>query len=182
MHGSLIYNYLCNQCISPLTLWIWILLWRGVLDKTLCDKVCQWHLTGRLFSLGTPVSPTNKTDRYNMTEILIKVALNTINLTLKQMYTKIFYCVNLHQYLLWIDKLQRGIGGVIVSILCLSAVDREFESQSGQRLYNFYLLLLLASCIKESKTGWLTIKIMYPSGATFLPADYCFSFQRPSTK
>ena len=30
------------------------------------------------FSLGTPVSSTNKTDRLDMTEILLKVALNTI--------------------------------------------------------------------------------------------------------
>ena len=30
---------------------------RGVLDTTLCDKVCQWLATGRWFSLGTPVSP-----------------------------------------------------------------------------------------------------------------------------
>jgi hypothetical protein len=45
---------------------------RGVLDTTLCDKVCQW------FSLGCPVSSTNKTDCYNITEILLKVALNTI--------------------------------------------------------------------------------------------------------
>jgi len=29
---------------------------------------------------GTPVSSTNKTDRHNITEILLKVALNTINL------------------------------------------------------------------------------------------------------
>jgi hypothetical protein len=32
------------------------------------------------FSPGTPVSSTNKTDRHNITEILLKVALNTINL------------------------------------------------------------------------------------------------------
>jgi hypothetical protein len=31
------------------------------------------------FSPGTPVSSTNKTDRHNITEILLKVALNTIN-------------------------------------------------------------------------------------------------------
>ena len=36
--------------------------WRGVLDTTLCDKVCQLFATGRLFSLSTPVSSTNKTD------------------------------------------------------------------------------------------------------------------------
>jgi hypothetical protein len=54
---------------------------RGLLDTTLCDKVCQWLATGRWFSPGTPVSSTNKTDRHNMTEILLKVALNSITLT-----------------------------------------------------------------------------------------------------
>jgi hypothetical protein len=38
----------------------------GVLDTTLCDKVCQWLATGRWFSLGTPVSPTNKNDRHDI--------------------------------------------------------------------------------------------------------------------
>ena len=33
------------------------------------------------FSPGTPVSSTNKTDRHDITEILLKVALNTITLT-----------------------------------------------------------------------------------------------------
>ena len=32
--------------------------WRGVLDTTLCDKVCQWLATGRWFSPGTPASAT----------------------------------------------------------------------------------------------------------------------------
>jgi hypothetical protein len=35
---------------------------------------------GLWFSPGTPVSPTNKTDRHDITEILLKVALNNINL------------------------------------------------------------------------------------------------------
>jgi hypothetical protein len=34
-------------------------------------------------SLGTPVFSTNKTDRRDITEILLKVALNIITLTLK---------------------------------------------------------------------------------------------------
>jgi hypothetical protein len=38
-----------------------ILLRLGVLDTTLCDKVCQWLATGQWFSPGTPVSSTNKT-------------------------------------------------------------------------------------------------------------------------
>jgi len=41
-YGSCIYNYLCNQCLSPLRLWVQILLRQGVLNTTLCDKVCQW--------------------------------------------------------------------------------------------------------------------------------------------
>jgi len=36
---------------------------------------------GWWFSQGTPISSTNKTDRHDMTEILLKVALNTINQT-----------------------------------------------------------------------------------------------------
>jgi hypothetical protein len=35
------------------------------------------------FSPDIPVSPTNKTDCHIMTEILLKVALNTINKTIK---------------------------------------------------------------------------------------------------
>jgi hypothetical protein len=45
-------------------------------------KVCQWLATGRWFSPGTPVSSTNKTDRHDITEILLKMALNTINQTI----------------------------------------------------------------------------------------------------
>ena len=103
------YNYLCNQCLSPLKLWVWILFmvrcnrfdttlcdkvcqWLDTtlcdkvcqwLDTTLCDKVCQWLVTGRWFSLSTLVSSTNKTVRHDITEILLKVAVNTITLTLK---------------------------------------------------------------------------------------------------
>jgi hypothetical protein len=54
--------------------------WWGVLDTTSCDKVCQWLATGWWFSPDTPVSSTNKTDCHDITEILLKVALNTINL------------------------------------------------------------------------------------------------------
>jgi hypothetical protein len=36
-------------------------------------------MTGRWFSPGTPVSSTNKSNRHDKTEILLKGALNTIN-------------------------------------------------------------------------------------------------------
>ena len=51
-----------------------ILLMASVLNTTLCDQDCQllW------FSLGTPVCSINKTDRHDITELLLKVVLNTI--------------------------------------------------------------------------------------------------------
>ena len=63
---------------TPLNLWFRIPLRLGVLDTTLCDKVCQWLAAGRWFSPGTLVSPTNKTDRRDIAEILLKVALNSM--------------------------------------------------------------------------------------------------------
>ena len=58
---------------------------KGALDTT-CDKVFQWLATGWWFSPSTPVSSTNKTDRHDIAEILLKVALNTITLTLISWY------------------------------------------------------------------------------------------------
>jgi hypothetical protein len=39
-YGSWIYNYPCNLCLSPLMLWVRILLRERC--TTLCDKVCQF--------------------------------------------------------------------------------------------------------------------------------------------
>ena len=43
--------------------------------------IYQQYSAGRWFSPGTLVSSTNKTDCHDITEILLKVALNTITLT-----------------------------------------------------------------------------------------------------
>ena len=57
LYGSWIYNYICNQWLSPLTLWVGIPVQRSVLDTTLCDKVCQWlHSGGILPVLRFPSS------------------------------------------------------------------------------------------------------------------------------
>ena len=74
-YGSWIYNYLCNQYLSPLMLWVWISI--RARCTTLCDKVCQWLATCLWFSPGTQVSSTNKTDHHDIAEILLKVELNT---------------------------------------------------------------------------------------------------------
>jgi hypothetical protein len=39
----------------------------------------QLFAAGQGFSAGTPVSSTNETDSHDIAEILLKVALNTIN-------------------------------------------------------------------------------------------------------
>jgi hypothetical protein len=58
-----------------------ILFRHGLLYTTVCDKVYLWLAAGQWFSPGTLVSSTNKTDRHDIVEILLKVALNTINQT-----------------------------------------------------------------------------------------------------
>jgi hypothetical protein len=91
-YGSLIYNYLCNQCLSSLMLWVRISI--RARCTTLCDKVCQLLASGRWFSLGTPVSSTNNTNHHDITEILLKVALNTIKQQTNKYYSD-NYCASI---------------------------------------------------------------------------------------
>ena len=77
-YGSWIYNYLCNQCLLPLMLWVRILLRQGVLNTTLCDKSLSVTCSRSGFSPGTLVSSINNIDPHDIIEILLKVALNTI--------------------------------------------------------------------------------------------------------
>ena len=97
-YGNLIYNFLCKQYLSPLTLWIQIPLRRGVLYATSYDEVYQCLVADRWFSPGTPISSNNKTDRHDITEILLKVALNTITLTLFQDHITLCIVVFLASY------------------------------------------------------------------------------------
>jgi hypothetical protein len=64
------------------------LVFRYCLNKLLYVSTCtekhpiqQVIYNPSWFSPGTPVSSTNKTDRHDITEILLKVALSTINET-----------------------------------------------------------------------------------------------------
>ena len=59
-------------------------LWPGELKRctrlaSASDKVYQLLAHGRWFSLGTPASTSTKTGRHDIAEILLKLALNTIN-------------------------------------------------------------------------------------------------------
>ena len=102
-YGSWIYNYLCNQSLLPLMLWVRISHWRGVLDTTLWEQVYMQY-SYRHWQVGTEVDlrqiggfllvlrfpSSNKTDRDDITEILLKVALNTTTLTLQMKETNNF--------------------------------------------------------------------------------------------
>jgi hypothetical protein len=58
------------------------------------------------FSPGTLVSSTNKTDCYDITEILLKVALNTINLNLMFIMSILFQVLKLYAWeLLFKEKI-----------------------------------------------------------------------------
>jgi hypothetical protein len=63
--------------------------------KTVCDKICQWLATDLWVSL---ISSTNKTDHNDIIEILLKVALNTINLTLIKTFMNFGYNLKTYHY------------------------------------------------------------------------------------
>jgi hypothetical protein len=96
-------NYLCNQCLSPLMLWVWIVHRRGVLDTSLCDKSLSVTCNRSVVFSGTPVSSTNKTELHDIAEILLKVALNTLthcHFLFYFQYFYLFFCFNILQWLI----------------------------------------------------------------------------------
>jgi hypothetical protein len=56
-------------------LWVWLPL--RARCTTLCDNVCQWLVA---FLRVIQIFSTNRTDRRDITEILLKVALNTVSI------------------------------------------------------------------------------------------------------
>jgi hypothetical protein len=74
-----VYNYMCNHY----QLWVRIPL---IARCTRYNKVCQLLAASQWFFPGTPVSFSNKSDRHDITEILLKMVLNTVTLTLFNVY------------------------------------------------------------------------------------------------
>ena len=74
-----------NNSYKPITNTAWVRVRLCKLQKgctrlaDASDKVYQLLAHGQWFSPGTPVSSTSKTGRHDIAEILLKVALNTIN-------------------------------------------------------------------------------------------------------
>ena len=83
----------------------------------------QWLVTIRWFSLSSPVYSINKTDCHDVTEILLKVALNTINQPNQPIFSKNDFDVDLlvpFRYLISND------------LLCLVCSKIYFGPRAGQ--------------------------------------------------
>ena len=80
---------LSNNSYKPITKMAWVRAGHCKLQKgctrlaAACDKVYQLLVHGRWLSLGTSASSTTKTGRHDIAEILLQVALNTINEIIK---------------------------------------------------------------------------------------------------
>jgi hypothetical protein len=78
-------DYLATNAYKPSTNTAWVrarlykLQKRCTRQEAASDKVYQLLAHGRWFSPGILASSTTKTDRHDIDEILLKVALNTIN-------------------------------------------------------------------------------------------------------
>ena len=79
LYGSWIYNYLCNQCLSPLMLWVRISI--RARCTTLCEFVSDLQQVGDFLPVLSFPPPIKLTD---ITEILLKVVLNAIKQTNNQ--------------------------------------------------------------------------------------------------
>ena len=79
-YGSWIYNYLCDQCLSPLKVVSPIPVHAEVYSIHYMIKFVSEEEIRQVggFSPNTPVSSNNKTDLHDIDVILLKVALNTI--------------------------------------------------------------------------------------------------------
>ena len=116
--------------------------WWGVLDTTLCDKVCQWFAASCWFSLGTLIDSTNKTDLHDTTEILLKVALNTTTQYLIWGYCSLHSLIT--YYALWISQL--------IWILHKNIPIKIGFNQNGNE-YNIIRRLFCSHCVMVSMTN-----------------------------
>ena len=168
VHCSCIYNYLCNQYLSTLTFWVWITIRQGILDTTLCDKLCQWLVEGWWFSQGIPVSSTNKTDRHDITEIFWKVAFNTITLN-----HRLKYCT----WYLWIYKTYIHVTHIVLKILNYKQ-RCDIKSQHSKihvAILDSPFYCIYTFCIHRIATFWLhTLIILVTSTVPVLILLYLY--------
>ena len=128
---------------------------------TLSTINSQWLATDRWFSPGPPVSSTNKTDCHNITEILLKVALNTIKQTNKQTISFMLY----FSFFLWewgivlvqLSSWKRGVCELMSCSTWNNGMSRMWSSVS-----NFCLVFQnLPSIYRKYKYHWIFLVLIW---------------------
>ena len=91
--------------------------------------------------LRSPVSSTNKTDRHDITEILLKVALNTIKQSNKQTCTQLFssemgsFCKHMFILLIILSMRKRFQIKIVVSFFILF-VEKKSKKRQLTSIFN----------------------------------------------
>ena len=154
-YDSWIYNYLCNQSLSLLKLWIrtpfmakytrYNIIWESL--SVTCDR--SW------FSPGTPVSSTNKTGRHDITEILLKVS----------------------PY--WFDrKLNLASSNIILTsqYSWVNPLDHEEDGCENVMITQRYLHLRKE--IIKGPTKWKSVSLLYTRTMVMSPTLMCVKIRR----
>ena len=107
---------------------------------------CQWFAAGRWFSPGTQVSSTNKTDCHDTTEILLKVALNTMTLNPKVLgHLQTYQSSPLEP----LDQFKPGWNVELMSLNYIQNLDKENDilklKFSNLRHFDYYVVCLISS-------------------------------------
>jgi hypothetical protein len=108
-YGSWIYNYICNQCLSSLMLWVRISI------RPRCTTLYDFRQVGgflRVFRFPPPIKPTT----IDIAEILLKVAFNILHLLTMQQQSWLSWCFPIQHApkVLWMNPLLKS-----ASIVCL---------------------------------------------------------------
>ena len=104
-------------------------------------------MADRWFYLGSQVSSTNKTDCHDITEILLKVVLNTIHLTQNPSYLffKLSFYVHVKLHIEHISRFSRKSYMWVGRHLILTTFDNNIHVSFFLKLYGWWVLEKSAS-------------------------------------
>jgi hypothetical protein len=141
-------------------------------STTLFDKVCEWLAASRWFSPGPPVSSNNKTDRHYILEILLKVALTTIQPTNQHLLIKLLnnntticaFCISIYnklkqQWFIYLWYAKYLIGHVVL----LNYIKISFLDWSKPYIARFDQTLWSSRNLARKVDNWCTIAVKYPN-------------------
>jgi hypothetical protein len=155
------------------------------------DKFFQCLATGQWFSPGPLVSSTNKTDRHDITEILLKVALSTITSTPNAVNMWVFLEIII--LFVQISKKEKKCSSHFLMFMMISTsikinkmnismiISKKKQGKEETKPCSVSdccltpIFQLFHGEHKLFNTGWLGIRIMCPSGVTCISMDCCFS-------